>query len=291
MAIKRKKKPAKSKHKKKTSSKSILKNERVKFILGVLVLFISAYLLIAFVSFIFYGAADQSKFDIKWSELVFNSDVKVQNKAGKTGAYLAEVIMNRGFGIASFIFIYMLVISAIKTLNKNLVKLRKNFVYSLIILVWLSVAFGLIFTKTDGASSIYLGGRYGFFMSNWLSSLIGVTGLVFLLLITALIIVVTRFENAFYFIKGLVKKKENIEDLIDDGFGEQTFSDEPVVDNTISKRIDEDDIIHTIFEPDSFSETDNETTESVKPEVKNEDTGNAADLELGHIFYAFKPVN
>ena len=139
---------------------------------------VSAYLLIAFISFLFYGAADQSKLDLKWSDLVLNSEIKVENKAGKTGAYLSELIINHGFGIASFIFIYLLIITGFKILGRNLVKFGRNIVFSLITLIWFSVALGLIFTKTDGGSSIYIGGQYGFILSNWLSSLIGIAGLV-----------------------------------------------------------------------------------------------------------------
>ena len=106
MAVKRKK-PTNTRSKKKTKRVSFLKNEKFKFILSIIILLVSLYLLIAFISFLFFGAADQSKLDLKWSDLVFNSEIKVENKAGKTGAYLSELIINKGFGIASFILIYL----------------------------------------------------------------------------------------------------------------------------------------------------------------------------------------
>ena len=42
------------------------------------------YLLIAFISFLIYGSADQSKLDISWRTLIKSADIRVQNKAGKT---------------------------------------------------------------------------------------------------------------------------------------------------------------------------------------------------------------
>ncbi|MGM0621393.1 MAG: DNA translocase FtsK 4TM domain-containing protein, partial [Bacteroidota bacterium] len=85
------KKPGKTNRKKREKSIPFYKNEKFRFITGILVLLIAAYLLVAFVSFIFYGGADQSKLDLPWKELVLESDIKVQNKAGKTGAWLSEV--------------------------------------------------------------------------------------------------------------------------------------------------------------------------------------------------------
>jgi S-DNA-T family DNA segregation ATPase FtsK/SpoIIIE len=80
------KKPDISNRKKPKNNDSALNGEKFRFIVGVLVLIVTAYILIAFISFVFYGAADQSKLDLKWVDLVFKSDIKVENKAGKTGA-------------------------------------------------------------------------------------------------------------------------------------------------------------------------------------------------------------
>lgn len=278
MAVKRKK-PVTSSRKKKKSRVYFLKNEKFRFILGVLVLLISAYLLIAFISFLFYGAADQSKLDLKLSELVFKSDIKVDNKAGKTGAYLSELIFNRGFGIASFLFIYLLVITGFKIIGRDLVKYGKSFVFSLVMLIWLSVSLGLIFAKTDSGSSIYIGGHYGFVLSNWLSSLIGIAGLVFLLFISALIIVITRFEKSYSIIRGIFKRKTNVDDEVPGELEEK--AEEFVFEDSISKVIDEDDVVKAIFEPDS-DEDGSETEMEVKrvEASENSSEGENSELEL-----------
>ena len=276
MAVKRKK-PVNSRRKKKNGGASFLKNEKFRFILGILVLLISAYLLIAFISFLFNGAADQSKLDLKWSELVFDHEIKVENKAGKSGAFLSELIINKGFGMASFIIIYLLIITGFKILGRNLVKYRKNLVYSFVLLVWLSVSLGLIFTKTDAGSSIYMGGRYGFILSSWLSSLIGLLGLVLLLLISALIVTVIRFEFAFVFLKKLFGKKIKTEDLPD-----TTKKDEEIVfKNSISKIIDDDDVVRAIFDPDSDDkEVENITDLPSEQNVNENNEEELAELEL-----------
>ncbi len=269
MAIKRKR-PVKSYGKKKKAKASFLNNKKFKFIIGVFILLISVYLLIAFISFLFYGTADQSKLD-----LAFKSGIK--NKTAILGAYLSELIMNRGFGIPSFLFIYLLAITGFKILGNTIIKFRKNLVYSLVTIVWFSIAFGLIFSNPISGSSIYIGGQYGFVMSNWLSSTIGVIGLVFLLIISALTIIIIRFEKSYSFITGLFKKRDGENETAEPEDKIKDF----VVDDSFGKVIDEDDVVRAIFEPDSENDEvgvkDLEIEKVATDEVENNEDDN---LEL-----------
>ncbi len=241
-------KPTNSRRKKKKTSNPVNK-EKFRFILGLFVLLISAYLLISFISFLFYGAADQSKLDLPWSQLVFESDIHVGNKAGKTGAWLAEVFMNRGFGFASFLFIYLLIIIGFRIMKIRLVKFRRSLVFSLLLIIWFSLTAGFVFPITDAASFIYPGGRYGFILSNWLSSLIGFTGLALLLFILLLSIIVFRFEKAYALLSGLMiwERKEK---PIEENAEEVIQTKEEAADNSISKVIEEDDVVQALFGPD-----------------------------------------
>lgn len=251
------KKPGSQKQKKKKSTQPFFLNEKFRLILGIFILLVSAYLLVAFISFLFFGAADQSKLDLPWKELVLNSDIKVENKAGKTGAFLSEKIMNRGFGVASFLFIYLLVVTGFKILGRNLVKYRRTLVFSLLSILWIAVALGFFFPKTSASSFIYPGGQYGFVLGNWFSALIGKVGLLLLLFIAGLSILVIRSEKAYALIKRLFRKKERFE-----GGGLPVSGDEKeeiaVADDSISKVIDEEDNIRAIFEPDGEEDEDME---------------------------------
>ena len=80
-------------------------NEKFRFVIGLIIFLIAVYLLVAFISFLFYGGADQSKLGIKFKEFVFDRDIPVLNKAGKTGAYISELVINKGFGLASFLLV------------------------------------------------------------------------------------------------------------------------------------------------------------------------------------------
>jgi DNA segregation ATPase FtsK/SpoIIIE, S-DNA-T family len=271
MAIKTKK-PASTKRRNKETGNPLNK-EKLRFILGLFVLLVSAYLLVSFISFIFYGAADQSKLDLPWNQLVLDSDIHVGNKAGKTGAWLADVIMNRGFGFASFLFIYLLLITGFRIMKIKLVKYRRSVVYSLVLIIWFSLAAGFIFPKTDAASFIYPGGRYGFILSNWLSSLVGYTGLALLLFISALTIIVMRYEKAYSLLSGLVKRERKEQPATEDE--NLPFKvKEQVSDNSIAKIIADDDVVQALFEPDS-DEDDQLELESIREPVA-EKTGSEA---------------
>ncbi|MCG6190154.1 DNA translocase FtsK [Maribellus maritimus] len=280
MAVKRKK-PKNPTKKAKKSRTPFFKNEKFKFVFGVLVLLVATYLLIAFISFLFFGAADQSKLDLPWSKLIFDSTIKVQNKAGKTGAWLSEVIFNQGFGLASFIFIYLLAIIGFKILGRNKGRFSKNFFFSFVLLIWLSVTLGLIFTKTDGGSAIYAGGKYGFVLSNWLSSLIGTFGVVLLLFVCAVIIFVVRFDKGYHWLKNRLKRKDKV-DIAAPGEEQESAEEPDITDDSISKVIEDDDIVKAIFEPDS-EEDDSlevEIASEKEEEVNEEKSEEEEELEL-----------
>nr|WP_319999884.1 DNA translocase FtsK 4TM domain-containing protein [uncultured Draconibacterium sp.] len=281
MAFRAKKKPAKSKNKRTKKKRTPLFNrEKLYFLFGLFVLLAAAYLLISFVSFLFYGAADQSIMDSGWREFLFNTEVKAQNIGMKLGAYLAEVIMNRGFGLASFVLVYLMAISGARILGRKTGNYLKSVWYSIICIIWFSVALGLFFNKTDAGSAIYWGGHYGFVLSNWLRSLIGIVGLVFLLFIAGVAIIVVRFDGAFNLLKGLLKKNSHEtgqdEEKRDEG---ATLSEEVEGEESITKIIeDDDDVVKAIFESDDKDElphnepkAEDDDIEIAQPEEETED--------------------
>ena len=281
MAFRAKKKPAKSKSKRTKKKRTPLFNrEKLYFLFGLFVLLAAAYLLISFVSFLFYGAADQSIMDSGWREFLFNTEVKAQNKGMKLGAYLSEVIMNRGFGLASFVLVYLMAISGARILGRKTGNYLKSVWYSIICIIWFSMALGLFFNKTDAGSAIYWGGHYGFVLSNWLRSLIGIVGLVFLLFISGVAIIVVRFDGAFNLLKGLLKKNSHEtgqdEEERDEG---ATSSEEVEGEESITKIIeDDDDVVKAIFESDDKDElphdepkAEDDDIEIAQPEEEPED--------------------
>ena len=181
--------------KKKTKSKTT-KNPRIKeasftlsnqqrLIFGSLLIILGLLLFISFLSFFFTGEADQSALNEFASR-----DVKTENWASKLGAWLSDFFIQRGFGIASFIFTGLLILSGIYLLTGvNKVKLRKNWFWGTIIVIWFSILFGF-FAK---ANSI-LGGTIGFEINSFLQDYIGKIGVIALLFLGLITYLAIRFK-------------------------------------------------------------------------------------------------
>ncbi|KAA6307944.1 hypothetical protein EZS27_031479, partial [termite gut metagenome] len=75
---------------------SFVTNETVHFVTGLLLVIFSVYVLLAFISFFFTGAADQSIVDGN-SELLSSVNNGIKNYAGSRGAQLAHFLINNCF--------------------------------------------------------------------------------------------------------------------------------------------------------------------------------------------------
>lgn len=149
-----------------------------KIVLGFLLVLFSIALLVAFISFFIYGQIDQSAV----SELS-NRHKEVKNWLGKFGAYLADLIVYKGFGIASFLFVRLFFLTGMYlVLNISVKKLKEIWFWDLFVIIILSVLFGFFATSIPE-----LGGTIGYELNLFSQDYIGKTG-TFLALVFGLII-------------------------------------------------------------------------------------------------------
>ena len=148
-----KKKTAKPSNKNKSASikKGISNQQRL--ILGSFLCIVSILLLISFVSYFFTGTTDQSIL----TEFT-DKEVVAQNWMSKLGAWLSHLFLVESFGVASFIFAFLLLVSGIYVMfNLNKSKLFKLWIWGTINALWLSVCLGFFTDKID-----VLGGVMGY---------------------------------------------------------------------------------------------------------------------------------
>ena len=111
-----------------------------KFVFGIFLILISVVLLLSFVSYFISGANDQSQV----TELA-DRTAAVENWLGKAGAWLAQMIVYQGFGVASFLFVKIIfMFGAYLVVDIPLAKLRKSLFWDLFLVLNISILFGLL---------------------------------------------------------------------------------------------------------------------------------------------------
>lgn len=181
----------------------VLKNETFHFIIGLLFVIFSVYLLLAFSSFFFTGASDQSIIENPDPGQLASVNNHVKNYAGARGAQVANYLINDCFGIASYFILIFLAVAGMKLMKVGRFRLWKWFIGCSLLLIWFSVFLGFAFMDTYQNSFLYLGGMHGYNVSNWLVSQIGIPGLWLALLVTALLFFIYISTQTIVFLRKL----------------------------------------------------------------------------------------
>ena len=164
---------------------ALFRSESVRFVLGLLVVLFSVYLLLAFTSFFFTGAADQSIIENATEAELAAVDNGVKNYAGSRGAQLSSYLINDCFGLGAFFILIFLAATGFRLMKVGRVRLWRWFVGCTVLLVWFSVFFGFAFRDMYQDSFVYLGGLHGYNVANWLESQVGTPGVWLILLAVA----------------------------------------------------------------------------------------------------------
>ena len=182
---------AKRTTKKKTKKQPKLKrpsfklSSQQKLIFGSLLIILGVLLFISFLSYVFTGKEDQSVLDT-----FPNRSVEYKNWASQIGAWLSELFITKGFGIASFIFSGLLFLSGVYvTLNLKLARLRKHWIWGTLIVIWTSIFLGFFTHKYD-----ILGGIIGYEMNHFFQDYIGKIGTTLLLIFGLITYMAIRFK-------------------------------------------------------------------------------------------------
>ncbi len=184
----------KSKAKRKKKKKLTWKDERIRKVVGIFVIFIGVYLTLAFISYAFYWKVDQDRvFQFSWNTLWENS-LAMQNWCGRLGAILGSLSIYWGFGMAAFLFLPFVFKIGWKLLNPKFKQsLTYHFVYVLGLVIYLSVFFEAFFLRT----TFPWGGTIGEGITYWISNFAGEVGLYALLLLVIMVFMIWSLNPSF----------------------------------------------------------------------------------------------
>ncbi|MBL7775139.1 MAG: DNA translocase FtsK, partial [Saprospiraceae bacterium] len=195
-------------------------NERLSKLLGMFLLFLSFYFLIAFTSYFFTWQNDHDiVFRFSWE--MFLGDVEVDNWLGRLGAYLADSIIYWGFGVASFGFVYLLYQYGLGLIRRAPMShltatLRRTAIWMVIVSVVASFFFQLM--------EFPVGGVFGQAVSEWVQKFLGIPGTL-ALLVFALVAVFVWNNNPdlsdFTWRKFIYETKRAWRDLLSGEYGKR----------------------------------------------------------------------
>ena len=179
--------------------KALLRSERTRKIFGLLLVLTAAYLLVAFVSFLFTWRLDQDLMGRPWQE-IFSPDVQVENWLGKFGALVAHRFIHLWFGLAAFTVVLWSFLAGIRVLlGAWLLPPRRTAAWTLMALLWLPAALGFLFK----GEWTFLGGGAGHAINLHLHGWLGGFGTGALLAFTLAGFIVATFNPSFAWVANL----------------------------------------------------------------------------------------
>lgn len=174
---------------------SVFKDERIKFISGLMITGFAVYLLFAFIAYLFWWKSDQS-FDT--SQVISGAEIEVKNWSGKSGAWFADIFIRQGFGLAAFFIPVIFAAAGLRMLNLTRIRagiISRNMVLGTLII---SIALGYIFGSAGGIFGSGPGGAHGYEVSRWLNSFMGKlgTGILVGVLLASYLVIIFKISPA-----------------------------------------------------------------------------------------------
>lgn len=191
------KKPEKEKKGKSSKTKfnlAFLKDPRFKLAAGFFMMGVGVFLLLALVSYLFTGKADQSV--VEASDSLVESGREAENWLGYYGAVTSHYFIFRWFGVSAFFLPPLLFIIGFRTVfNRQLLPVFSFTIFSIFSGVWLCLLLGYMTKISNSGPSEwdFLGGGFGYQLALLSESMFGWG--TFLILILSLFIFIIFFFN------------------------------------------------------------------------------------------------
>jgi len=268
-----------------TNHFAFFKDERLHKVVGLFFLVFSFYILMAFISYLLTWQADDNYFSRAASDFIFDNPTHAENWMGRMGAFISFIFIKKWFGIASFLFVLVSLVTGLKLfLNIRLLPLGLTYKYSFFGIIWISVTLGFFFKTPE---YLILGGTLGFQSNVWLSGILGDIGTGLLLLFALLSFLIIAYNLSFKWYKKKIAeiKEENtleqgepIEIENDEAFtsSKNTIKknaltkEEPTEEKTIELEINEKEKVENEIQPGADEKIEIITKIPEEPAKENE---------------------
>ena len=190
-------------------------NDKTGFVLGIVLLCLALYVLVAFISYFSTGEADQSLVTALRPGEIENSTKVFQNSCGSVGALLSYFLIARCFGIPAFIIPLYIILCGVRMIKAyEKINLWKWFFGMALIMVWNSITFAKFLTPLMGDNIFNPGGDHGAFVVEYVENIIGSPGLIAILAITMIAFLTYLTSETITVIKKLLNPVGYLRDKV-----------------------------------------------------------------------------
>ena len=172
----------------------VVRDDRTYKIIGAVLLMLSVFFFVAFVSYLFTWQEDMDVIRDNGASILRPNSLRIANTLGTFGAYISYLFIYQGFGLASLFFCQLFfVIGANMLFSQRIFRVRRHFFTVVPALFLTSITLAFV---TEGASFPW-GGTLGQGMSAWLTGFLGGLGTAMALAVSALSLMIWRFNPVF----------------------------------------------------------------------------------------------
>ncbi len=187
---------------KKTNIIDFFRDKTVQFIIGVVLFFLTVYISLALVSFLYSGKADQSiiaEYNTQKQEYIdkkshtpltdtdkkelqnikkelLKIQVKAENITGYRGAVISESMINNWLGLGVFFLCAFGFVCSLRLFGVKKISVWKSLLFFVFLTIWTSLLLAFVLDSFIEDSFIRFGGDFGISFNNWLSANLGKLG-------------------------------------------------------------------------------------------------------------------
>ncbi|HMM10665.1 MAG TPA: DNA translocase FtsK [Bacteroidales bacterium] len=213
---------------------------------GILFLFASAYLLLSFISFYlnwFSEITDDYFSDLPVRLVLTDKGLQINNWMGNLGAFLSQLLVKEGFGVGAFYLPFLFFLAGYQLIfRRTLLRPWGIWKYAVMSLLWLPLLMAVLFPAHPFNT---LGGLTGMFIKEYLSAVLGYTGMLMVLAFILITFIIWTFaltfgkaKNAVTAPTGIADEKGDVYNTVEFAVDDEDLSGKPDPLNTANKPIE-----------------------------------------------------
>lgn len=222
------KKPIQSDKPKKLKLSQLQPTRLHKILLGTFLMVVSALMALSFFSFLFTWKQDQSVLN-----QLGEREVATSNLLNKLGAFLGDLFMYKGFGVAAFSIPVLLFLTGIylfaaksNIFSLSRKRLLSHWFWGLLLMLWTAIVLGFFYEK-----NALLGGTVGYELNDYLQDYTGLVGAILIMAFLGIVYLVTRIGLTPELVSAFFKKQAaEVKESFNGESTEHTLTAEPTDD-------------------------------------------------------------